>query len=650
MNWLCKEDAGQSQSQNVLEPKNKSKNQPNGTEQTKIETYNLTDKHGKAFLLAEALHFQFMRVWMEAMKRYQPSDFLGLMFCHQYPKDLNLSSVVNTPAVQGLISNKYKILLCSAFGRARIKSIAWKLQKKSFWQSNKHITYPTSPPDTKKPPPLHLVKQFNKVIWVDIGTNLEETYWWPALVYESNLRSYVALMPNLESKLVDINPKFLDSIKVTKPFKAHLLCDPVELNPIFKTEGLAVKYPTKTSFNEAYNLITREKCVIHSFQEDNEELPDVSAFMIPLSQESRAVLSNIFFREEINKNRPASPELDNLNDEVCDEPDQEIKIPGEIVLCQSNGESQEFWSAMPDYNLSKVDKSLKNQPSSRRKPTVFNFLIITSSSLLDLHFGLLIKRSFIGSEIVNQKSSDPILISKHENFSTLVKNRGLIPEDVRYGKYCEDTLHKVGMFFTDRYLLNDRLESKEGRIIAMDPTFSALSEADKTRYIFDILKPELIWLIMVTQYLKDRREELMSELGGSSREELEKDELMNQKILEEAKKLAHLDICEVDLVDKVISFQTQNLSSNLPTPTPSASSSIDFAKDGQDDSNPAQLHWKIAPGPLRAMMCHSDPVSPYSRPVKASWMILQLQISNEVPGNGALAQSASALLHPRGKF
>ncbi|KAI9629321.1 hypothetical protein KEM48_013066 [Puccinia striiformis f. sp. tritici PST-130] len=242
--------------------------------------------------------------------------------------------------------------------------------------------------------------------------------------------------------------------------------------------------------------------------------------------------------------------------------------------------------------------------------------------------------------IVNQKSSDPILISKHENFSTLVKNRGLIPEDVRYGKYCEDTLHKVGMFFTDRYLLNDRLESKEGRIIAMDPTFSALSEADKTRYIFDILKPELIWLIMVTQYLKDRREELMSELGGSSREELEKDELMNQKILEEAKKLAHLDICEVDLVDKVISFQTQNLSSNLPTPTPSASSSIDFAKDGQDDSNPAQLHWKIAPGPLRAMMCHSDPVSPYSRPVKASWMILQLQISNEVPGNGALAQLA----------
>ncbi|KAH9456526.1 hypothetical protein H4Q26_014134 [Puccinia striiformis f. sp. tritici PST-130] len=187
--------------------------------------------------------------------------------------------------------------------------------------------------------------------------------------------------------------------------------------------------------------------------------------------------------------------------------------------------------------------------------------------------------------IVNQKSSDPILISKHENFSTLVKNRGLIPEDVRYGKYCEDTLHKVGMFFTDRYLLNDRLESKEGRIIAMDPTFSALSEADKTRYIFDILKPELIWLIMVTQYLKDRREELMSELGGSSREELEKDELMNQKILEEAKKLAHLDICEVDLVDKVISFQTQNLSSNLPTPTPSASSSIDFAKDGNPQNH-----------------------------------------------------------------
>ncbi|KAI9619751.1 hypothetical protein H4Q26_014135 [Puccinia striiformis f. sp. tritici PST-130] len=214
-----------------------------------------------------------------------------------------------------------------------------------FWllEEKADITYPTSPPDTKKPPPLHLVKQFNK----SYGLTLELILRRPT----GGLRWFM-------KAISDINPKFLDSIKVTKPFKAHLLCDP----------------------------------------EDNEELPDVSAFMIPLSQESRAVLSNIFFREEINKNRPASPELDNLNDEVCDEPDQEIKIPGEIVLCQSNGESQEFWSAMPDYNLSKVDKSLKNQPSSRRKPTVFNFLIITSSSLLDLHFGLLIKRSFIGSE------------------------------------------------------------------------------------------------------------------------------------------------------------------------------------------------------------------------------------------------------------
>ncbi|KNE92606.1 hypothetical protein PSTG_13992 [Puccinia striiformis f. sp. tritici PST-78] len=619
---LCKEDAGQSQSQNVLE-----------------------HKHGKAFLLAEALHFRVDEGVDGSNEEIPTIRFSWLDVLSPISKRFEFvissqhtgCSRSDIEQVQDLIvqciwegeNEKYSL-------EAPEEELLAIKQAFNIPHPQADITHPTSPPDTEKPPPLHLVKQSNKVIWVDIGTNLEETYWWPALVYESNLRSYVALMPNLESKLVDINPKFLDSIKVTKPFKAHLLCDPVELNPIFKTEGLAVKYPTKTSFNEAYNLITREKCVIHSFQEDNEELPDVSAFMIPLSQESRAVLSNIFFREEINKNRPASPELDNLNDEVCDEPDQEIKIPGEIVLCQSNGESQEFWSAMPDYNLSKVDKSLKNQPSSRRKPTVFNFLIITSSSLLDLHFGLLIKRSFIGSEIVNQKSSDPILISKHENFSTLVKNRGLIPEDVRYGKYCEDTLHKVGMFFTDRYLLNDRLESEEGRIIAMDPRFSALSEADKTQYIFDILVPELIRLITVTQYLEDRREELISELGGSSREELEKDELMNQKILEEAKKLAHLDICEVDLVDKVISFQTQNLSSNLPTPTPSASSSIDFAKDGQDDSNPAQLHWKIAPGPLRAMMCHSDPVSPYSRPVKAIWMILQWQISNEVPGNGAL--------------
>ncbi|KAI9624573.1 hypothetical protein H4Q26_016802 [Puccinia striiformis f. sp. tritici PST-130] len=605
---LCEEDAGQSQSQNVLE-----------------------NKHEKAFLLAEALHFQVDEgvdgsneeiptirfSWLDVLSPI--SERFEFVISSQHTgcsrSDIEQVQDIIVQCIWEGENEKYS-------SEAPEEELLAIKQAFNIPHPQADITHPTSPPDTEKPPPLHLVKQSNKVIWVDIGINLEETYWWPALVYESNLR-------------VDINPKLLESIKATKPFKAHLLFDPVELNPIFKTEGLAGKYPTKTSFNEAY-LIAREKYVIYSFQEDNEELPDVSAFMIPLSQESRAVLSNIFSREEINKNRPASPELDNLNNEVCDEPDQEIEIPGEIVLCQSNGESQEFWPArvvsyagLQSFKSGRITQkpTFKSEKTYRLQFFDHNFIIAPRSSFWTTdqeefyrvrmgqihtcrtkfkHMSPLIEKELPHLDrIVNQKSSDPILISKHENFLTSVKNRGLIPEDVRYGKYCEDTLHEVGMFLRDRYLLNNRLESEEGRIIAMDPRFSALSEADKTQYIFDILVPELIRLITVTQYLEDRREELISELGGSSREELEKDELMNQKILEEAKKLAHLDICEVDLVDKVISFRTQNLSSNLPTPTPSASSSIDFAKDG----NPQNHLLSNSSSKLVSLDCSQSPSS-----------------------------------------
>lgn len=56
--------------------------------------------------------------------------------------------------------------------------------------------------------------------------------------------------------------------------------------------------------------------------------------------------------------------------------------------------------------------------------------------------------------IVSGKSSDPDLVSKHEDFMTSLRNRGSIPKDVKYGKYSEELIHKVGNFLRDRYLAN----------------------------------------------------------------------------------------------------------------------------------------------------------------------------------------------------
>ncbi|KAH9472410.1 hypothetical protein Pst134EA_003026 [Puccinia striiformis f. sp. tritici] len=84
-------------------------------------------------------------------------------------------------------------------------------------------------------------------------------------------------MPNSKSKLVDIKPKSLNSVKATMAFKAHLV-----FNPILKNKELPQKYLTKKSLEKAY-AIAREKTVIYTFEEDHDDLPDVSACMIPLS-------------------------------------------------------------------------------------------------------------------------------------------------------------------------------------------------------------------------------------------------------------------------------------------------------------------------------------------------------------------------------
>jgi len=449
---------------------------------------------------------------------------------------------------------------------------------------------------SEEPPPLSLIKQSNKVIWIDIGINPEETYWWPGLVFEKNLKSYVALMPNSKCELIDVNPKLLDSVKASMPFKAHSAFDPVRLNPILRTKELASKYPTKKSLEKTY-LIAREKHVVYSFQEDD-DLPDLSACMIPLSQESRAALANVVSFEE--KCRRASPERDELYD-ILNQPDHELEIPGETILCRAGTNNREFWPArvisyvglkssqrrgLSKSASTKTDKIYRVQFCDGRSADTprSSFWTTDQEEFYQVKIGQLKTQEVKFADmipdiekqlhhidlIVSGKSSDPNLVSKHENFLTSLKNRGSIPKDVKYGKYSEELIHKVGDFLRDRYLVNQPATEEEDKI-TVDSRFEKLTETEKSQYIFDILVPELIWLITVAQYLEDGRDKLVQE-SGLSWEELEKDpskKIPAEKILEEAKKLAALDIHEVDLVDKVISLRGQR---GKPSHSPEAES------------------------------------------------------------------------------
>ncbi|KAI9617012.1 hypothetical protein H4Q26_010650 [Puccinia striiformis f. sp. tritici PST-130] len=87
----------------------------------------------------------------------------------------------------------------------------------------------------------HPFKQLNKVIWVDIGLNPKETYWWPAVVYEHNLKSHVALIADSKIDGRKINPKLLDSVKDTKQFKMYLAFKSTKSNPILNMRELATK-------------------------------------------------------------------------------------------------------------------------------------------------------------------------------------------------------------------------------------------------------------------------------------------------------------------------------------------------------------------------------------------------------------------------
>ncbi|KAI9629698.1 hypothetical protein KEM48_012762 [Puccinia striiformis f. sp. tritici PST-130] len=338
--------------------------------------------------------------------------------------------------------------------------------------------------ERKEPPSSHLINQSNKVIWVDIGINPEETYWWPGLVYENHFKSYVALMPNSKSKLVDIKPKSLNSVKATMAFKAHLVFNSIEQNLISKNKELAQKYPTKKSLEKAY-VIARKKTVIYSFREDHDDLPDVSACMIPLSQESRAVLANVFSPKQ-KKSQATSPESEDLDDDDSelddfDGPDQELEIPGETILCRSSAKSQDYWPArVISYTRLKLDKRTirggKLSKKSTRKKSEKTYQIQSCD------------RSFL----VTPRS--PFETTDQENIYTVKRRK------------------------KEKLIAESNLESS---------TSNNQIDQDK-----DQANPSVP----------------------------ENNTITTEKILEEAKKLATLDIHEVDLVDKVHSLRASQKS------------------------------------------------------------------------------------------
>ncbi|KAI9615992.1 hypothetical protein H4Q26_011244 [Puccinia striiformis f. sp. tritici PST-130] len=256
--------------------------------------------------------------------------------------------------------------------------------------------------------------------------------------------------------------------------------------------------------------------------------PDWSMRTIP---ESRAVLANVFSPKR-EKSRATSPESEDLDDadsdlDDFDGPDQELEIPGER------------YSVDPVPRVGQV----------QTKEIKFEKMVPQIEK--ELHHL---------DQIINGKSSDSNLISKHESFLTSIKHRASIPQDVKYGKYSEELIHKVGDYLRDRYLS-----------IQTTSKICEINRDGKSQYIFDILVPELIWLITVTQYLEDGEEKLIAESNlesSTSNKQLDKDKdkdnssvsqqnitITSEKILEEAKKLATLDIHEVDLVDKVHSLR-----------------------------------------------------------------------------------------------
>ncbi|KAH9821248.1 hypothetical protein DFH28DRAFT_1120643 [Melampsora americana] len=455
-------------------------------------------------------------------------------------------------------------------------------------------SHPNSPSHLNSNSDPNLNFEVGKVVWADIGCTPNETYWWPGIIEKSKsfrennnqfeTQNHQMMIRLFEEKgknskaLSKDRVRSISSFNKVKAFVVDLNFQPREFNPILKVKGSSRDYPTERSLSNSY--ATAYECHSVYAYEDEDDLPDVGTCMIPLSQQTRSAVSKSQSTQETKERSVDSTVCDdNKTIEIDDEddgPDPEININDEVVLSKDKRKGQYWPARITGY----VGVKILKQPGNRSKnmkarkekyyhikfcdgtqievPRSF-FLTSDQAEFHQVSIGQVttdeIKfNKFIEvlkphlSEIdliVKGKSTDLSIQSQHQTFLLNVKGRALIPRDVKYGRYTEKLIVEVGHFLRDRYL--NATESNE-----YDPGFIDLDDSQKSQYVFDILVPQLFWLVTVKQHKEALLEESPILKESTNTKESE------ERILKKAKELALAELHDADIVDRVYALRKTN--------------------------------------------------------------------------------------------
>ncbi|KAI8448936.1 hypothetical protein BY996DRAFT_4590192 [Phakopsora pachyrhizi] len=439
----------------------------------------------------------------------------------------------------------------------------------------------------------------DRVVWVDIASvESDETYWWPGLVLsqmdgvegdggsggggDDDDRMVKLIGPN--NRFIGSRQRRFNSFKATKEFKPLISFVPSKLNPILKVSrspSEPARYPSAHSLKLAYNQAC-ESYVILQFKE-SDGLPDSWTCMVPLSQESRSVLCDALSQElpcgRASNQSPIPSDFKDQEETLSedefdlqsqrDTPDQEIQIPGEAVLSRDKWKG-EYWPATVVGYAGLRLCPLRGRKSERRRveEKIYRlrfcdgkelevrrsyfftsdqeeFYTVEVSRLHSTNISfkaMLLKidaQLYRTDEIMKGQSKDPDLILKHDSFLNCTKSRAKIPQDVRYGHYSEETIQKIGDYLAERYM------TATVSFYFVDSRFSKLNESQRRQYIFDILVPEIVWLVTVEEYMEEAEGQLPK---GSDQEE----------VRDLAKRLAAEELKRIDVVDRVTAMRVRN--------------------------------------------------------------------------------------------
>ncbi|EGG03133.1 uncharacterized protein MELLADRAFT_117425 [Melampsora larici-populina 98AG31] len=465
---------------------------------------------------------------------------------------------------------------------------------KPIRQPNQSPIILTSPLSSHPPTPtqsnsnINLTFEVGKVVWADIGCTPQEKYWWPGIIEKSesidhqdelgsqNHQMMIRLFEEKGKKskaLAKERVRLISSFNKVKEFIIDLDFQPRKFNPILKVKGLSRDYPTERSLSNSY-AIAYECHSVYAY-EDDDELPDVGTCMIPLSQQTRSAVSKTKSTQETREASVNSTlsddkiiEIDDDEDEEDEGPDPEINIHDEVILSKDKRKGQYWPARVTGY----VGLKIVKQPGNRsrnvkpRKEKYYHikfcdgtqvevprsyFLTSDQTEFHQVSIGQVTTNEIKFNKfievlephlteidfIVKGKSTDLSIQSQHETFLLNVKGRSLIPRDVKYGRYTEKLIVEVGHFLRDRYLTST--ESNE-----YDPGFLELDDAQKSQYVFDILVPQLLWLVTVEQH----KQSLLEDEEDST----------EASILKRAQELALAELHDADIVDRVYALRNSN--------------------------------------------------------------------------------------------